>query len=139
MDQREFLRQMEELVDFGRTKENLLTKQEIADYCSDWNLTEEQMPFVYAYLKEHRIEVEGYRAPVEKTEEEAVEKSEKDSKYLRLYKEELCQLKRYEEEELVRLLEQLRRGEEEVISSVIEAHLHRVMQLADKYLSLIHI
>ena len=35
MDQREFLRQMEELVDFGRTKENLLTKQEIADYCSD--------------------------------------------------------------------------------------------------------
>ena len=123
MDQREFLRQMEELVDFGRTKENLLTKQEIADYCSDWNLTEEQMPFVYAYLKEHRIEVEGYRAPVEKTEEEAVEKSEKDSKYLRLYKE----------EELVRLLEQLRRGEEEVISSVIEAHLHRVMQLADKY------
>ena len=31
------------------------------------------------------------------------------------------------------LLEQLRRGEEEVISSVIEAHLHRVMQLADKY------
>ena len=120
MDQREFLRQMEELVDFGRTKENLLTKQEIADYCSDWNLTEEQMPFVYAYLKEHRIEVEGYRAPVEKTEEEAVEKSEKDSKYLRLYKEELCQLKRYEEEE-------------QVISSVIEAHLHRVMQLADKY------
>ena len=77
MDQREFLRQMEELVDFGRTKENLLTKQEIADYCSDWNLTEEQMPFVYAYLKEHRIEVEGYRAPVEKTEEEAVEKSGK--------------------------------------------------------------
>ena len=39
MDQREFLRQMEELVDFGRTKENLLTKQEIADYCSDWNLS----------------------------------------------------------------------------------------------------
>ena len=37
MDQREFLRQMEELVDFGRTKENLLTKQEITDYCSDWN------------------------------------------------------------------------------------------------------
>ena len=33
MDQREFLRQMEELVDFGRTKENLLTKKEIADYC----------------------------------------------------------------------------------------------------------
>lgn len=133
MDQREFLRQMEELVDFGRTKENLLTKKEIADYCSDWNLTEEQMPFVYAYLKEHRIEVEGYRAPVEKTEEEPIEKSEKDSKYLHLYKEELRQLKRYEEEELALLLEQLRRGEEEVISSVIEAHLHRVMQLADKY------
>lgn len=35
------------------------------------------MPFVYAYLKEHRIEVEGYRAPVEKTEEEAVEKAKR--------------------------------------------------------------
>ena len=133
MDQREFLRQMEELVSLDERKKICSPKKEIADYCGDWNLTEEQMPFVYAYLKEHRIEVEGYRAPVEKTEEEAVEKSEKDSKYLRLYKEELCQLKRYEEEELVCLLEQLRRGEEEVISSVIEAHLHRVMQLADKY------
>ena len=45
MDQREFLRQMEELVDFGRTKENLLTKKEIADYCSDMSLTDKRLEF----------------------------------------------------------------------------------------------
>ena len=55
MDQREFLRQMEELVDFGRTKENLLTKQEIAVFCCVWFLTEEQMLFVFVYLIEYRI------------------------------------------------------------------------------------
>ena len=56
MDQREFLRQMEELVDFGRTKENLLTKQEIADYCSDWNLTEDR-----CHLSMHTLKNIGLR------------------------------------------------------------------------------
>ena len=43
MDQREFLRQMEDLAVFGQTRDNVLTKEEIADYCSDLALSEEHM------------------------------------------------------------------------------------------------
>ena len=43
MDQNKFLKQMQELVEFGRTKDNVLTKEEIADYCSDMSLTDKQL------------------------------------------------------------------------------------------------
>ena len=48
MDQNKFLKQMQELVEFGRTKDNVLTKEEIADYCSDMSLTDQQLELVYA-------------------------------------------------------------------------------------------
>lgn len=50
---------MQELVEFGRTKDNVLTKEEIADYCSDMSLTDKQLELVYAYVKEHQIHVHG--------------------------------------------------------------------------------
>ena len=46
MDQNKFLKQMQELVEFGRTKDNVLTKEEIADYCSDMSLTDKQLELV---------------------------------------------------------------------------------------------
>ena len=72
MDQRAFLRQMEELVDYGRTKENQLTKEEIADYCSDLELSKDQLELVYAYLREHQIQVEGYRSLAEEIVQKTV-------------------------------------------------------------------
>ena len=140
MDQREFLRQMEELVDYGRTKENQLTKSEIADDCSDLALSKEQLELVYAYLREHRIQVEGYRSPSETETADSNETTDKenrktsgDSKYLRLYRKELRQLQTYDEEAIELLFDRLRRGEQEVVPAVIEAHLNRVVTLAGKY------
>lgn len=139
MDQREFLRQMEELVDYGKTKESKLTKQEISDYCQDFSLTEEQLQLVYAYLKEHQIQVEGYleKADVlqENTGEQSGEKkvTERDSKYLRLYKQELKRLQQYDDEAVDELFDRLQQGEGQAIPAVIEAHLSRVVTLAGKY------
>lgn len=139
MDQKEFLRQMEELVDFGRTKENTLTKEEIADYCCDLNLTEDQLELVYAYLTEHRIHVPGYgggggqdlQPESKRSEEEKM--TPEDSKYLRIYRKELRELPERSREEIEELFVRLRQGEEEVISAVIESHLKRVVALAGKY------
>lgn len=139
MDQKAFLRQMEELVYFGKTKDSRLTKQEISDYCSDLSLTEEQLQLVYAYLKEHQIQVEGYEdkaeAVPEHTEKSFGEKkaSERDSKYLRLYKQELKRLQQYDAEAVTELFARLQRGEGQAIPAVIEAHLSRVVTLAGKY------
>lgn len=139
MDQRAFLRQMEELVDYGRTKENQLTKEEIADYCSDLELSKDQLELVYAYLREHQIQVEGYRSLAEEMvaepggEDQEGRATSGDSKYIRLYRKELRQLQQYDEEAMEILFDRLRGGEQEAVPSVIEAHLGRVVTLAGKY------
>lgn len=138
MEQKKFLQQMQELVEFGRAKENCLTKEEIADYCSDLSLTGEQLELVYAYLKEHQIQVPGYHAPSSGHEEpESAEQAEKrtreDSGYLRMYHRELRNLPERTLEEVETLYRQLRTGDSEVIPAVVEAHLNRVVTLAGKY------
>lgn len=139
MDQKEFLRQMTELVDFGRAKDSQLTKEEIADYCSDLSLTEEQLQLVYAYLKEHQIQVAGYAGQTDIPAAEEAEPNDsgnstpQDSKYVKLYRRELRNLKSYDEEERQALYDRLREGDEAIIPSVIEAHLSRVVTLAGKY------
>lgn len=136
MEQQEFLRQMGELVDFGRTKDNTLTKEEIADYCSDMGLTGEQLELVYAYLAEHRIHVPGFSKRPEAAqgkEPEDEKTAPEDSKYLRIYRKELRELPVYSEAEVKELYDRLRRGREEVVSTVIEAHLKRVVTLAGRF------
>lgn len=145
MDQKDFLRQMSDMVDFARTKDNLLTKEEIADYCSDWKLTKKQLELVYAYLAENQVKVEGYSDVSDKDKKVSAAASQredaaeggaealKDSKYLHIYRKELRELPEYTNEMLMELYERLRQGEEEIVATVIEAHLQRVVTLAGKY------
>lgn len=133
MDQNDFMRQMMELVEFGRTKENVLTKDEIADYCGDMSLTDEQLELVYAYLTEHQIQVSGYVKKNESEQKPSEKENAADSKYLRIYRRELRELPSYTPDEIDVLYERLRSGEESVTHQVIEAHLGRVVTLAGKY------
>lgn len=137
MDQKEFLRRMEDLLSYGRAKDNELTKEEIADYCRDLSLTEQQLELLYAYLKEHQIHVAGYDSKSNHSVTEGNGSEEKlsvrDSKYLTVYRRELRGLPEYTKEEMLELYERLRSGEESVMGTVIEAHLHRVVTLAGKY------
>lgn len=135
MDQREFLHQMEDLVAFGKTRENVLTKEEIADYCSDLGLSETHMELVYAYLAEHQIHVPGYSGVSGSAEGQAEEKkaASEDSRYLHIYRKELRGLPERSAEETEELFRRLRQGDETAVSTVIEAHLARVVKLAGKY------
>lgn len=131
MEQKEFLRHIEGLVDYARTKDNQLTKEEVADYCSELSLTGQQFELLYAYLKENRVDVVGYKGQA--SEPADAKSGAKDSKYLTVYRRELRGLPEYSEEERERLFERLRAGDESVIGTVIEAHLKRVVTLAGKY------
>lgn len=139
MDQKKFLRQMEDLVDYGRTKENQLTKEEIANYCSDLSLTPEQLELLYAYLKEHQIHVVGYESPSNLfvSEGNDTDKENKlnkqDSKYLTVYRRELRALPQYTSEQMSELYDRLRKGDESVVGTIIEANLKRVVTLAGQY------
>lgn len=134
MDQNSFLRQMEELIEYARTKESLLTKEEIGDYCADMRLSEEQLELVYAYLAEHRIDIPGYHpAKQPHMERDTSDKDKEDSKYLQMYKKELKDLKKYTKEELEQQYTALRSGKEDAVHKTVEAHLHRVVLLAEEY------
>lgn len=138
MDQNSFLHQMQELIEFGRTKDSVLTKEEVRDYCADMKLTEEQLELMYAYLSEHQIRIPGYQKkedvvnPDDESEDRKPETTQ-DSKYLQMYREELAALKEYTEEELQEQYDRLRQGEEEAVASMVEAHLNRVEALAEEY------
>ena len=135
MDQREFLRQMEELAEFGKARENVLTKEEIANYCSDLDIPEKHMELVYAYLAEHQVRVTGYKSssPDMGEPEKEPKAAPEDSKYLRFYRKELKSLPDRSPEEIRELYARLRQGEETIVPTVIEAHLARVVTLAGRY------
>jgi RNA polymerase primary sigma factor len=136
LNQKDFLRQMEELVDFGRTKENILTKDEIKDYCEDMLLTNEQLELVYAYLTEHQIHVPDFskmKQDAGEKDSDAGKSTHDDSKYLRIYRKELRELPDYTEDEIEILYERLQNGEDEAVSLLVEAHLPRVVTLAGRY------
>ncbi|MCM1244129.1 MAG: hypothetical protein NC293_00615 [Roseburia sp.] len=141
-DQKEFMRQMLELVDLAKTNESRITKKEVNDFCSDLELTAPQLKLVYDFLDEHNIEVKGHSKrkaasgrdkDFDTTEGDSPEFNTEDSKYLHIYRRELRGLPEYTAEEREELYEKLLSGDEDVIHAVIEAHLKRVVTLAGKY------
>lgn len=143
-DQNEFMKQMLELVDLAKANESRISVQEVKDFCSDLELTAAQLKLVYDFLQEHNIEVEGHsgkkKASGKKDGFETVEGQDpdiglntEDSKYLRIYRKELRELREFSEEEKRLLYEKLLAGDESVMHSVIESHLKRVVTLAGKY------
>lgn len=135
MDQKEFLRQMLDLVEFGKARDSVLTKEEIKDYCSDLNIPQKHMELVYAYLTEHQIHVTEYESSSNETKEseKGLKAAPEDSQYLRIYRKELKGLPQRTPEEIRDLYVRLRQGEEAIVGTVIEAHLARVVTLAGRY------
>ena len=63
IDKEKLLAHMKSLIDIGKKKDNLLTMQEIKDYCKDLNFSPEQIDKIRKYLEEHGIDVTS-RIPV---------------------------------------------------------------------------
>lgn len=128
MNQEIFLKQLNLLVDYARTKENKLQKQEVNDYFSEMKLNEEQLKLVYEYLAEHHVEVKGTSA-----KKDGKPMSQEDSAYLRIYRKEINTLPTRTKEEMEDIYRLLSEGEESILQTAIESHLKRVVTLAAKY------
>ena len=127
-DQKEFLKQLEDLLDYAKAKESKISKKEIQDYFSEMNLKEEQLTLVYAYMAEHNVEVEGFA--LEKKEEKM---TAEDSRYLKFYRREINALPARDEVYMAEIYKKLSAGDEAVKTIVVESHLKRVVTLASKY------
>ncbi len=135
MDQREFMRQMQELAELGRARDGVLTKEEIASRCRDLGIRKEHRELVYAYLAEQRIHVPGYKDKGQTAgePEEEGKAAPEDSRYLQIYKKELRALPVPSPEEMEELSVRLRRGDETAVPKVVEAYLSRVVSLAGRF------
>ncbi|MFR3359454.1 MAG: RNA polymerase sigma factor region1.1 domain-containing protein [Eubacterium sp.] len=90
-DQNEFMRQMLDLVEFAKTNENRITKEQVDDFCQDMKLQKSQLKLVYEFLEEHHIEVEGVTAKEAFRTKEGKDPSmnTEDSRYITVYRREL--------------------------------------------------
>ncbi len=126
MEQSKFLSQCKDLIEYARANENKLTKKEIKNYFSDMRLSDKQLHSVYAFLTENHIEITHYIKP-------KAEKSEPDSVYLKIYKNELKHLPVPAEEEMEEYYRKLQDGDSSIVHAVIESFLKRVVTIAGKY------
>lgn len=129
------MRQMLDLVEFAKTNENRITKEQVDDFCQDMKLQKSQLKLVYEFLEEHHIEIEGVTAKEVFCTKEGKDPSmnTEDSRYITVYRRELRELEPCSEEERQMLYERLLAGEAEVSHRVVESHLQRVVNPGDKY------
>ena len=137
LDKVKFLEMLTSIVEIAKTQENILTQDEIKAYFQGMELEAEHYDHIYAYLAENQIKVKGflYTPPAEKeqTEEESEQKTssnKEESKFLKMYLEDLEGVKRLTDGEEEVCLKQLIFGEESVQKALTEHWLFKVVDIA---------
>ena len=137
LDKAKFLEMLGSIVEIAGTQGNTLTQEEIKEYFKGMELEAEHYDHIYAFLAENQIRVKGflYTPPV-KTEEESSEgetsetESKEDSKFLKMYLEDLESITRISAGEEEVLLKQLISGEESAQGPLTENWLFKVVDIA---------
>lgn len=132
MDKNLFLKNMEEMIAIAKTNGNQISKEELLDYFSDYELNEEAKKLLIASFIEAGIRVLGVDEAQIVAEEEAKEKtdiSEEEQGAIRFYEEELSQMDLPGEEEQVKLIAEWlsNQGDGE---AVIESFLPQILEIA---------
>ncbi|CDE43504.1 putative uncharacterized protein [Clostridium sp. CAG:411] len=136
LNQSKFMELLKEITEVASIQEKQITKEEIAEYFKEMDVTEEQFLAVYQYLGDNGITVPGF---VHQKVEEKVEETEKTEKEAaqsvshRLYLEELENLEHLTEQEKARLFLAVRNGEQEAKVQLMEGYLPAVVEMAERY------
>ncbi|MDD7740091.1 MAG: hypothetical protein PUJ62_08490 [Lachnospiraceae bacterium] len=134
-DQIGFQKKLQEAVAFAKNNHNCMTREQVEHFFADWELSDEQMKFVYEYLTMEQIEVEDYEPGVTKElfSKDAKKKAaftREEEVYLKQYGEELPRITCEGEEERMALLQRAADGDDLARSQVIALYLPVVVELA---------
>lgn len=155
-DQSKFLEMLEEIKMIARSQQGRLTQEEVKQYLSDMELSDEQIRAVFQYLGANNIQVEGYlyipsekereetaakienaverkkegRREKEDTEAPAVDRAERNR---RIYQQELAALKNSMSGDIEECITHFLQGEDILRNRIIEGHLELVMKKAEEY------
>ena len=137
LDRNSFMETLRGVAEIVRTSAEPLTREEILGYFNDMELSAEQKEMVFEYLSTPHEEETAETAP--ETEENVQEEPDTVesgcSKALELYMEDLKGIRRYTEDELEDMYDELLNGNAEVINALSDSMLANVAVLADEYAS----
>ncbi len=114
-EQLQFLEHMNAVAQMGKEHNGKITRQEIMKELGDTSLNEEQWEVMGEFLFNRQVILEGY-APAKPVEEKPPYKFNVDEMlFIKLYEEELESVTKLSEEELEKLLQKVKAGEEQVL------------------------
>ena len=155
VDKEKLLMHIKALTDMGKKKDNLLTVQEIKDYCRDLNFSPEQLDKIRKYLEEQGIDVVEFADAdadldsilllkdddIEMDEEEidvenidlSVPEGIGVEDPVRMYLKEIGKVPLLSAEEEIELAQRMENGDEKAKQRLAEANLRLVVSIAKRY------
>lgn len=143
IDQNTFMETLESVKEIMRVADTPMTEHDILAYFEDMDLSPEHKQMVLTYLEEAQKEeadsVEDGNPTQEKVEKRNTAKKKpgrtngEDSKVFRMYLEEIAQLPVYSQKEESVMYERLLQGDADVIHTISNLWLERVLNTAKKY------
>ena len=129
MNKAEFLEKLGGLLQKAKAQESQITIDEVKDYFSEENLTDEQMELVFDYLLAQKVVVKGYLKMNEEPEEKQTFTEEEEA-YLKEYLEDLKAFRVEAEGERESLFGKLIDGDDEARNRLIEIYMPVVVEVA---------
>lgn len=131
--QQEFMEGLLDLVKIGKTNGDVLTKGEVESYFSEYELDEQKMSLIAAYMAENQIRIEGV-LPTEALEEEDEIKSEElPSAALEMYMKEIKEIHGMDEQEEQEMALKMEQGDDTAANQILEGSLESIAALAARY------
>ena len=127
----EFLNRLSGLLTLAKENGNQITIEEVENYFSDIEFTEEQMELVFDYLLSQKVVVKGYiKINSPEAEEDKVQLTEEEQTYLKEYMADVNAFRDATDSEREELYAEALKGNETAKARLIEIYLKEVVQIA---------
>ena len=130
IDQSQFRKKLEELLEQADVQDKRLTNEQIKEFFAEDGLTEEQMLLVYDFLMSQKIVVSGYYKQQTTEQIDESKFSDEEKQYLAEYTEDLKAMKQEQEGERAELLKKAVAQDALAKSRLIELYLPQVVEIA---------
>ena len=132
MNQESFAHAINGLKELAKAYDNMLAMADIEEELKELQLTKEQLNAVCDYLVENKIEIADYKKE-ESKEETAGFVQEEDTKFLKMYMDEIKDFKDIEKSRLEEIFSKAVEGNKEAREELVSGYLNRIVDFAKIY------
>lgn len=129
-----FLQDLTTLLKIARTNDNCITRQEIQDYFSDMELSENQWAMIYQYISNQNVKIAGYeKVELPVLEEDDGEENPVEDAIVSIYMNELKDKKDLTPEQEQFVAKKMLCGDDRAKTLLIESNLNLAAKIAKEY------